>query len=404
MRLIVEVNGMHYLRGENMGDVRKNNRTRFLEIMFKYGPVSRSEISEISGLTPPTVTALANELLSEGLVEEFGIDTGNRALGRKRIQLSLVKNSRLVIGVEIGVKQILAGLVNLSGEMLIKRSVMITFKEPDTVIRQTIDLIRDIVKECQDKKVIGIGIGATGLVDSDAGVVRNSPNLEWRNIQLRELLEREIAIPVVVDNNVRLMALGENTFLNHWSEVSGLILIHAGYGIGCGIILNGQLYCGNSFSAGEFGHTVIMPNGILCSCGKHGCLETLASGRAMTSAYRQKKSLEDLEYSKIMEKLLKNAENGEQGAVDILSEAGTYMGYGINNLISLFAPDSIILHGSLFHSEIYTTPVMKLIQENHYGNSERITIKQSQVDDELVILGAGALALQRFLICKIVTG
>ncbi len=395
---------MHYLRGENMGDVRKNNRTRFLEIMFKYGPISRSEISEISGLTPPTVSALANELLGEKLVEEFRIDTGKQAVGRKRIQMRLVNNGRLVIGVEIGVKQVLVGLVNLNGEILIKRAAMIGLKDPNTVINQTIELIKAILDECQTSKVIGIGVGATGLVDSQAGVIRNSPNLEWRNIPLQELLKNEFSIPVVVDNNVRLMALGENTFLNNWSEVSRLILVHVGYGIGCGIILNGQLYYGNSFSAGELGHTVILPNGPLCSCGKHGCLETLASGRAITSAYLQKKSLDNLGYSRILEELLKDAAKNEKSAVDILTQASTYMGYGIINLISLFAPDSIILHGSIFHSAVYTEPIMKLIQANNYGNNERVTIKQSYVDDELVILGAGALALQNFLICKDAVG
>ncbi len=395
---------MHYLRGENMGDVRKNNRTRFLEIMFKYGPISRSEISEISGLTPPTVSALANELLGEKLVEEFRIDTGKQAVGRKRIQMRLVNNGRLVIGVEIGVKQVLVGLVNLNGEILIKRAAMIGLKDPNTVINQTIELIKAILGECQTSKVIGIGVGATGLIDSQAGVIRNSPNLEWRNIPLQELLKNEFSIPVVVDNNVRLMALGENTFLNNWSEVSRLILVHVGYGIGCGIILNGQLYYGNSFSAGELGHTVIFPDGPLCSCGKHGCLETLASGRAITSAYLRKKSLDNLGYSRILEELLKDAAKNEKNAVDILTQASTYMGYGIINLISLFAPDSIILHGSIFHSAVYTEPIMKLIQANNYGNNERVTIKQSYVDDELVILGAGALALQNFLICKDAVG
>lgn len=395
---------MNYLRGENMGDVRKNNRTKFLEIMFKYGSISRSEISEISGLTPPTVSALANELLSENIVEEFGIDTGKQAVGRKRIQMRLVNNGRLVIGVEIGVKQVLVGLVNLNGEILVKRAAMIGLKNPDTVIHQTIDLIKSILKDCQANKVIGIGVGATGLVDNQAGVIRNSPNLDWRNIPLQDLLEREFSIPVVVDNNVRLMALGENTFLNQWSEVSRLILVHVGYGIGCGIILNGQLYYGNSFSAGELGHTVILPNGPLCSCGKCGCLETLASGRAITSAYLQKKSLDNLGYSRVLEELLKDADKKQKEAVDILTQASTYMGYGIINLISLFAPDAIILHGSIFHSAVYTEPIMRLIQTNNYGNNERIKIKQSHVDDELVILGAGALALQKLLICKAVIG
>lgn len=387
---------MRYLKGQNMVDVRKNNRARVLEILLKCGLVSRAEISEISGLTPPAITALANELLSEGLLEEFGVETGTHAVGRKRMQMRLIHDARLVVGVEIGVKQILAGLVDLSGRILMKDSVYLAGKEPEIVIRQTAQLIEKLLQNIPDK-VLGIGVGATGLVDSEAGIIKNSPNLGWKNIKVKEKLEKEISRQVVVDNNVRLMALGENTFFNSWDNASRLILIHIGYGIGCGIILNGQLYYGNSFGAGELGHTIILPNGPLCSCGKSGCLEALASGHAITSAYAQKKSLSNMEYSEILSEMLKNEVN-EEDVLNIFSQAGTYMGYGIINLINLLAPDTIILHGSIFQSDIYTRQIMDIIKMNNYGINDQIIIKQSQSQDELVILGASALAIQKFLI------
>lgn len=388
---------MRHLKGENMVDVRKNNRARILEILLKYGLVSRAEISEISGLTPPAITALANELLNEGLLEEFGVETGKHVVGRKRMQMRLVHDARLVIGVEIGVKQILAGLVDLSGRIIKKESVLLVGKDPETVIRQTNQLIENLLQHVSEK-IVGIGVGATGLVDSEAGIIENSPNLGWKNIKVKEILEKETLKPVVVDNNVRLMALGENTFFNSWNKASRLILIHAGYGIGCGIILNGQLYYGNSFGAGELGHTIILPNGPLCSCGKSGCLETLASGHAITSAYAQRKSLFNMGYSETLGEMFKGEANKEEDAVNIFSQAGVYMGYGIINLINLLAPDSIIFHGSIFHSDIYNHQIMNIIKTNNYGNNERITIKHSQAQDELVILGASALAIQEFLI------
>jgi predicted NBD/HSP70 family sugar kinase len=394
---------VRHLKGENMVDVRKNNRARVLEILLKYGLISRAEISEICGLTPPAITALVNELLNEGLLEEFGVETGKSALGRRRMQIRLVSDARLVIGVEIGVKQIIAGLVDLSGKIIKKEAVFLTGKDPETVIRQTSQLIKSLLKQFS-QKVIGIGVGGTGLVDSEAGIMQNSPNLGWRNIKIKELLMKEITKPVVVDNNVRLMALGENTFFNSWDKASRLILIHTGYGIGCGIMLNGQLYSGNSYGAGELGHTIILPNGPLCSCGKSGCLETLASGRAITSAYAQQKDLHNFNYSEVLDEMFKSADNKDEAAISILNQAGTFMGYGIINLINLLAPDSIILHGSLFQSSFYTNQIMEIIRNNNYGNNDQIIIKHSQVQDELVILGASALAIQKFLIDNVAVG
>lgn len=396
---------MRRLKGENMVDVRKNNRARILEMLLKYGPISRAEMSQISGLTPPAITALANELLAEGLLEECGIETENRMVGRKRMKMNLVHNAQLVIGVEIGVKQILAGLVNLKGEIICKQSISLSCKDPELVIHQVVQLIKLVAQEFPAGRIIGIGIAATGLIDSDQGIIQNSPNLGWRNIQLRTQLESELSLPVAVDNNVRLMALGENTFLNKLGKMSRLILIHAGYGIGCGIILNDELYYGHGFGAGELGHTIILPKGPLCSCGKNGCLETLASGRAITSMYTQRKKLaSDIEYHHVLSKMFQAAAEKDEDAIDILSQAGTYMGFGIINLINLFAPDTLILHGSIFQSDVYSSQIKNTIRTNNYGSSDLITIKYSQSQDELVIMGAGALAIQKFLIYKAAVG
>lgn len=388
---------MLHLKGENMGDLRKKNRAKMLGILLKYGQISRAEISEISGLTPPTITALANELFDEGLLEEAGIDTSKQEVGRKRIKLQLVDNARLVVGVEIGVKNILIGLVNLSGKLLYQNSVPLAGQDPESVIDQTIRIVREIFNQFPNQKIIGLGVGATGRVDHECGMVKHSPNLGWKDLPLRQRLEQALAKPVVIDNNVRLMALGENMFYHNWGDISRLILIHVGFGIGCGIIVDGNLYYGHSFGAGEFGHTIVLPNGPVCSCGKSGCLESLASGRAITAFYREKTGEKSGEYQKELEKILIAAQQGEQKAVEILKEAGTYMGIGIINLLNLLAPDLIILHGSLFESDVYMEQLTSCVNAGGL-NGQGVPIKLSCGKDELVILGAGALAFQKVLV------
>jgi predicted NBD/HSP70 family sugar kinase len=389
---------MLHLKGENMVDLRKNNRAKMLGILLKYGPISRAEISEISGLTPPTITAMANELLEEGLLEEAGIDNTKQEVGRKRIKMQLVDNARLALGVEIGVKNLLVGLANLSGQLLYKYSAPLAGKDPEAVIEQTVQVIQDIIAKFPNEKIIGLGVGATGRVDHETGTVKHSPNLGWKDVPLRKRLEQVLAKPVVVDNNVRLMALGENMFFHNWGDISRLILIHVGYGIGCGIILDGNLYYGHAYGAGELGHTIVLPNGPACSCGKLGCLETLASGRAMTALYQEKTGKDLGDYQQELEKMLAAAVRGEQPAVGIMKEAGMYLGIGVVNLLNLLAPDLIMLHGSLFESEIYTQELISQINAGGFNDQEGIPIKHSQAKDELVILGAGALAFQKVLV------
>ncbi len=386
---------MHHLKGENMGDLRKNNRAKILEILLKRSPISRAEISEISGLTPPTITVLVNELFREGLLEETGLESGKQ-VGRKRIQLQLLGNSRLALGVELGIRQLTVGLINLQGELLRKETLEIRENDPGVVIERLLQTVKTVIADYPYQNLVGMGVGATGIVDSVSGLVKNSPNLGWRNFPLGALLERELNLPVAVDNNVRLMALGENTFFHNWGSVSRLILIHVGYGIGCGIILNGQLYSGRDFGAGELGHTIIMPEGPLCTCGKFGCLETLASGRALTLAYAQKRG-EDWDYSKTLKTLMAAGNQGEPVAAAVMKQGGTYMGYGLINLVNLFAPDLIILHGSIFESAIYEQAALRPITQNYFSGEE-IPIQHSHAGEELVILGAGAMAIQKFLV------
>jgi len=381
-----------------MVDLRRSNRARMIEVLFRHGPISRAEISEITGLTPPTITALASQLIQDGLLEEAGVQDDRTTVGRKRIKLQLIADSRVAVGVEIGIKDISLGLVNLNGQIVETSSIVLSERDPRSVIRTVAGGINALLRRYPHGKIIGLGIGATGLVDSLTGVVRHSPNLGWKNVPLRQLLEHDLSIPVIVDNNVRLMAFGENMFCHNQPDVSRMALIHAGYGIGCGLIVNGELYYGRANGAGEFGHTVIIPRGPVCTCGKRGCLEAVASGRAMASRFAQEIGQPGLDYQDGLKQLLAAGQREEQPALGILQEAGAYMGIALSNLMSLLAPDLIALHGSIFDSSVYISQMAQEIKDHTFGDGDVVPIKQSQRRDELVILGAGALTIQRILI------
>lgn len=389
---------MRPLKGKNMADLRKSNRARVLEVLFRHGPISRAEISEITGLTPPAVTALANELIGEGLLAEAGLEDGKATVGRKRIKLQLIADSMVAVGVEIGIKHLSLGLVDLNGRIFNTTTLNIEDSDPDAIIKLAASGIERIARDYAAHRVIGVGVGATGLVDGETGIVRYSPNIGWHDVPLRRLLEERLKLSVVVDNNVRLMALGENMFFHNQGDVARLALIHADYGIGCGFTVNGELYYGRGFAGGELGHTIILPEGPPCICGKKGCLETVASGRAITTRYAEKTNRGKLSYRDGLQQLLAAGAKNEKAAVEILAEAGMYMGIGLTNLATVLAPDLIVLHGPVFKSDIYARHMAEQIESLTRGEGEGLSIVSSRKQGDLVILGAGALTIQKLLI------
>lgn len=390
---------MSYLKGKSMSDLRKDNSAKIIEIVLKLGPLSRSEISNISGLTKASVSTITRQLIDEGLLEETGFQEDNKSVGRKRKNMDIVSEAKYVIGVEIGVKTIKSGIIDLKGNLLKELKISLNTKSETVIINKTIDLIKKISVNFEKNDILGVGIGATGIIDNNKGIVIKSPNLNWNNISLKKEIEKQIALPILIDNNVRLMALGENRFCYNWGEIPRMLFIHAGYGIGCGIILNGELYYGYKFGAGELGHTIVMPDGPTCTCGKNGCLEAFSSGHAIISNYEEAKA-NNKNYLSEINNIIIEDKNGINYTNKIMAKAGKYMGISISNLLNVLAPDLVILHGELFDSDSYYSNVEDYLKSNFFGVNDKIPIKRSKMNERAAVLGAGALIIDRILLKK----
>lgn len=393
---------MSYLKGKSMTDLRKNNIARIIEIVLKSGPLSRAEISTISGLTRASVSTITRELIETGLLAETGVQQENNSVGRKRKNIDIVDQAQFAIGIELGVNNIKAALIDLKGNIVKEFELPVASTSPELIIAAAVDLIKKIVNLLPEGNVLGVGIGATGLVDSKHGISINSPNLGWRNIDLQQKLAGKISLPLAIDNNVRLMALGENRFSYNWGEIPRMLFIHAGYGIGCGIILNGELYYGYKFAAGELGHTIVVPDGPLCGCGKKGCLEAVASGHAIINNYRklQEQAGSNFDYNSIINKLILKDKKSNQAASNLLAGSGKYLGIALSNLINILAPDLVVLHGELFNSASYYNNVKKHLDSNTFGINNEISITRSKLKNRAAVLGAGALIIDQVLLGK----
>jgi glucokinase-like ROK family protein len=199
------------------------------------------------------------------------------------------------------------------------------------------------------KGLIGVGVGVPGLVRSGSGMLAFAPNLRWKDVPLRAILEEQLGVPVFVDNEANAGAMGESWF-GAGKGVQNMAYLSVGIGLGVGIVINGELYRGSTGYAGEMGHFTIEPDGPICGCGNRGCWETLASERAalrrVVEAIRtgRRTVLSRQEGDRLtMDDVATACADGDQVARDALAETGRYLGIGIAGVINTFNPDLVIV-------------------------------------------------------------
>jgi len=272
------------IRKATQQQTKEHNRDLVLKTIFDHERISRAEIARKTGLTRTTVSDIVAELIAAGLVEEVGV--GESLGGKSPILLSLVADSRYLIGLDLAQNQFRGAIINLRGVI---RSVVcppVTDRNAEDALEQVYAILDQLVNtDCQP--VVGIGVGTPGLVNSHAGVVVNAVNLDWQDLPLADLLRDRYQLPVYVLNDSQAAAMGEYTYGNNQLSESNLIVINARHGIGAGIVINGHLFYGDGGAAGEIGHVVVVPEGGLpCRCGNFGCLETVASAQALVKRMR----------------------------------------------------------------------------------------------------------------------
>ncbi|NTV36266.1 MAG: ROK family transcriptional regulator, partial [Anaerolineaceae bacterium] len=251
-------------------------------------PLSRVQIAKKTMLSNTTITNLITELINQGIISEIDdqeLAPGElRPVGRPRTSIHMEPNARFILGIHIGVGLFRIGVANIYNKMIHNRVVTFEVDLPsDQVLEQMVATAELVIRESgvERSKILGVGVGASGLVDFETGVNILAPNLNWRNVPIRDYLSKGLNLPVVVDNNVRTMAIGE-TYFGAGKGVASLAFVYGRVGVGAGLIFNGQVFRGSTNGAGEIGHTpVVLHGGETCRCGNHGCLETLISESAI---------------------------------------------------------------------------------------------------------------------------
>ncbi len=387
---------------------RAHNQGLVLRTLFDHGPVSRAEVARRTGLTRTTVSDVVADFLTDGLAEEIG--RGPSSGGKAPILVRVVDDARRVIGVDLGERAFSGAVVNLRGEIRRTSSVPVAGFNGPQALDALYRLVDDLAGGGQ-VGLLGVGVGTPGLVDVATGTIRWAVNLDWQDLPLGDLLRQRYGVPAYVANDSRAAALGEYLFAGE-SRGANLVAIKVGHGIGAGIVLNGELFHGDGFGAGEIGHTAIVDDGAACRCGRFGCLETVASsravlelaeaagreapatplGRRVAAAARDGRRL-------AIDELAAAIGEGDEAALPIVRSAGRFLGQAVAGLIGALNVQRIVLLGAMAG---LGEPWLSAVRDEAARRSLALlagatAIELGRTEEDVVILGACALLVTREL-------
>ena len=388
--------------------IREINQSTLLNLIRVHAPVSRPQLVTLSGLSSVTVMKITNALLNRHLIveKEQAESTGGRRAGL----LEIHPEGGYVIGLIPQPDSLTAVILDLNSDLVYSQQWKITLREN---YPQAIDLITQCIEDLlaqsgiSREKIIGIGVGMSGLINAEQGYCIDSWVMNWKNVEISHPLEAHLGIPVFVDNDVNCLAIYEKLF-GRGQPYHHFLVVAIGRGVGAGIIINGDLYRGAFGGAGELGHTVVTTEGRQCDCGNYGCLETYISEPGIvknyleymqTHSYSLEKGHQEYQASEIM----KRAKNGDEAAMAAVQRAGNLLGASLANLVNIFNPECIILSSpdtTILVSDLLLTPMHHSLKQHLFSQMGKdlrfFTVEQPGY--ESWARGAGSLVLRHFFV------
>ena len=388
----------------SLRSLRELNRRRVVDVLRHRGTASRAEIARATGLSRSTVSTIVSSLIEAGLVIEQEEATGvahGRHGGRPPVLLSLDKSAGVAVGVDFGHTHLRVAVSDLSHEILAEdgRDLDVDHSAGEG-LDAAAELVDSVLKRARARRqgVLGVGMGLPGPINRATGTVGSSSILPgWVGVDAAAEITKRLRMPVHVENDANLGALAEFV----WGSGKGfcdLIYIKLSSGVGAGLLLGGRLYHGTGGTAGEIGHTVVQPGGAICRCGSRGCLETVASARAIAEVLGASR-----DQTVSIKELLGLAGDGDPAAARLIGEAGREIGVAVANLCNVINPDRVIVGGDMSAAgELITEPISESIRRYAIlSAAEQVSVVPGILGERAELLGALALVLQppeRFLV------
>lgn len=378
-------------------------KKKLLKFLYNKGTQANSYLAKKLNVSIPTVQTILNELIEDGLVADHGL--GSSSGGRRPNMYGLAEESFYTMGIDIGRYTTRVGIYNhLNKSIQGIEHCEIKLENTLTFVDEIYEFANGILKKSNINlsKLVGIGINMPGLIDHNKGINNTYLNFDT---PIGRIFEEKFQKKVFLENDARARALAESKFGAAIGK-RNVMVFHIDWGVGLGMILDGKLHRGASGFAGEFSHIPIQEEGLLCHCGKHGCLETIASGMAL--AKRVEEGLQAGNQSILLRKntgtitqfnletITEAVNGGDMFAISLMSNMAHHLGKGIATLIQIFNPELVILGGRLSKAgEYLITPIKQSLYLHCIPKlREDVNITVSQLDKEAGVLGAIAVVTE----------
>src|SRR3981081_991164 len=376
-----------------LGWLRERNRNRVLGALRERGRISQADIARLTGLSRTTVHTLVSELKNSGLVHEVETSAPDVRGGRPAVQVMRRDSSLAVVGIDFGHSHVQVAVADVAHNVLAERRRDLDVRhDARTALDTATGMVEEVLAEArvERKAVIAAGIGVPGPVDRGRGTAGSATILPgWTGGRIATEMQQRLGMPVEIENDANLGALAEMTW-GAGRECSNFAYIKAATGIGAGIVIDGRLLRGASGTAGEIGHTTLDESGALCYCGNRGCLETVASGPAI-SALVASGPREVLPLGEVSEL----AAGGDARCRRAISDAGREIGVAVAGLCNLINPERVIVGGLLSRAgEVLLQPLRESLRRHAIqAAAEIVDVRPAVFVERAELLGSLALAL-----------
>ena len=372
-----------------LNTIRDINRQIVLNYVREREPISRAEIARETDLQRSTVSAIVEDLKTEGLIEEVG--EGESTGGRRPTLLKLRAADPIALGVSITPTCTTIAISDLAGHVIEQEEFLTS---ADKTINQVISIVSDFSTRYKGS-IEGVGVSLPGLVDPSTGTALYIPYFLWRDLPISEMISNAVGLPVFIDNDANAVALAELWFGRpEVNDARDFILVLVAEGVGTGIIFDGQIYRGQRGAAGEFGHMVIGRGApVPCSCGSDYCWEAFSSERAAIGRYLKLSPAATnpaITFIEVVERALA----GETNAQTSLVETARHLGVGISNLIIGFSPEAVVVGGEITRAwDLIESALTETIANSVRRGLPSARILPSTLGEQPTLRGALSLVL-----------
>ena len=397
-------------RGANQPSVAGYNQALILDQIRRAGGVSRVELASLTGLSAQTVSNICGRLLDAGIIEEGGRTAVATGPGKPRTVLRLVGTSRFALGVHLDPSVLTIVLLGIDGAVVAsRRRATPSANDPTRTMRLITKEIEQLLTAAgvDRSRIVGVGVAAPGPIDTERGVIVDPPNLDgWHRVPLRDAIQDDTGLPVVLDKDVTAAAVAER-WVAAGGDARSFAFLYLGTGLGVGLMQSDDVVRGGSGNAGEIGHIVVDPNGPLCACGMRGCVAVSCTPAALVAEAEELGALpatrigsDPHTIDRAVSELVDNAAAGHAAAVQVLEHAAQRVARALSVVCNLLDVDRVILGGPLwarlapwFEQGVPEALTGFLVTRGLH----RVTVTSTSLGDDVGAIGAACLVLDEKL-------